>query len=436
VVYPQAVDRRPVLVGTVLAALVGAVVSGVVAAAPTSGGVTIIATPNPIFTGDAVLIFGRLKTAHPGGKKIVLHERIDPAVAFTTAQTTVTNTTGYYDFTESGGVSTDRSWFVSSPAGGSTHSRTVHEVVASAVTLASSAAAGETNHPLTFTGRVTPAGVHAGESVALQKQIGTTGGTWKTIAKGTIDSGSNYSISRTFLLPGAFDLRVRLAGDKQNSTGLSDPLTAVVEQTENASFAIGTTAPIIVIGQSTTISGRLYAQSSAGTPLAGTSVTLWGHEAGASYAPITSTKTGPDGSYSFPQTPTHNETYEVRTTFTPPARRRTAQLFEGVADQTTISASATSSTVGATVTLTGTVTPDKAGRTVDLEQLGADGHYEVAKTGLVGPSSAYQFAWTFGAAGTKTFRVVVPGGPDNVKGVSPAVAITVALPPVQSLPAP
>jgi hypothetical protein len=44
---------------------------------------------------------------------------------------------------------------------------------------------------LTFTGQVIPAGVHAGESIALQKQTGASGSSWRTIAKGVIDAGSN-----------------------------------------------------------------------------------------------------------------------------------------------------------------------------------------------------------------------------------------------------
>lgn len=128
-----------------LVALVGASASEVVRAASSSGSVTIDAIPNPIITGDAVLIHGQLNTTHPGGKKIVLRQRIDPAATFTTAQTTVTNTAGFYEFAETaGGVTTNRSWFVSSPAAGSRPSRTVHEVVTAALTLASSAAAGET----------------------------------------------------------------------------------------------------------------------------------------------------------------------------------------------------------------------------------------------------------------------------------------------------
>ncbi len=428
---------RLVVAGALLAALVGAVESDVVSAAGTSAKLTINATPNPIIAGEAVLIYGQLNAPSHGGQKIVLDQRVDPAGSFTTAETAVTNAAGFYEFTSPGGALTsNRSWFVSSPVAGSPHSRTVHELVASTLTLASSAATGETNHPLTFTGQVVPTGVHAGEHVVLQKQIGTTGNTWKPIAKGTIDASSSFSISRNFLLPGAFDLRVLLADDKHNTAAFSDSLSVVIQQANNSTFTIGTSQPTVTVGQPTTISGRLYAPDSTSVVLPATSVTLWGRETSGSYAPITSAKTGADGSYSFAQTPTHNEAYQVRTTFTPPARRRTAQLFEGVADQATISTNSTSSLVGAAATITGTITPDKAGSTIDLEQLGSDGHFHTVKTGLINASSAYSFAWTFGAPGTKTFRVAVAGDNTNIKGVSPAVSITVALPPVERLPTP
>ena len=70
----------------------------------------------------------------------------------------------------------------------------------------------------------------------------------------------------------------------------------------------------------------------------------------------------------------------------------------------------------------------------NLQRLGADGRYHVVAVGYVNVASAYQFTWTFGTPGTKTFRVHVPGGPDNVGGYSSTEAINVALPAVTSLP--
>jgi hypothetical protein len=160
-------------------------------------------------------------------------------------------------------------------------------------------------------------------------------------------------------------------------------------------------------------------------------VTLYGHTNGQPYAPIASTPTGTDGSYSFIVTPTNNTEYQVQY-----GSRMSAQLFEGVRDLVTINVSSNTSAVGQSVTFSGLIAPNKPGHEVDLERLGADGHYHVVATSTVSASSTYQINWTFGTPGTKTFRVLVPGGPDNVSGVSTTEAISVSLPAVMLLPAP
>ena len=217
----------------------------------------------------------------------------------------------------------------------------------------------------------------------------------------------------------------------RNIAGASDSVTVAIQQKEKPDFTINTSAPIIPAGTSATISGIL-SMPAATTPDPSVMVTLWGHTVGASYAPVSSTTTGTDGSYSFPVTPTRNETYQVRTSFAPV--RASAQLFEGVQDTVGITASSTTSAVGQTVMFTGSVSPDKAGHVIYLERLGVDTHYHVVAIGVVNASSAYQFAWTFGTPGTKTFRVRVPGGPENVGGNSTPVAVAVSLPAVSSLP--
>jgi hypothetical protein len=125
--------------------------------------------------------------------------------------------------------------------------------------------------------------------------------------------------------------------------------------------------------------------------------------------------------------------YLVRTTSEKPGRH-TAQLFEGVRDVVTIAASSTTSTVGGRVTFTGGVTPDKTGHVIYLQRRGPDGDWHNVKQGVVRGLSMYQFTWTFGAPGVKHFRVMIPGGPENLQGHSAPVDITVLLPSVQTLP--
>jgi hypothetical protein len=425
---------RVVVPASLIAALVVALAPGVVSAAPKHNhGLTINAVPKPIISGEGVLIYGQLKGPHAGGEKIVLHQRINPAGKFTIAQSTLTNATGFYEFTRADGVVlTNRSWFASSPGPGHVHSRTVHELVAALLSFQASSESGETNHPLTFTGQIIPTRGHTGEPVLLQEQTGETGNGWRTIGRGVIEASSDYSITHDFRRPGDFDLRTVFAGDARNTRTQSDPLTVVIQQTERPAFTINASAPTIGVGSPVTISGVLYEPGSSTIPLPAKSVTLWGHEPGGAYAPLASTVTGADGSYSFTQTPSlHNEVYQVQTTS---MERMTAQAFVGVADAVTISPSSTTSTVGKTETFTGTVTPEDAGHTIYLERLGSDANFHIVSTGVLTASSTYSFKTTLGTPGTKTFRVRVPGGEGNVSGVSPAVAVTVTLPEVSSLP--
>lgn len=430
---------RFAVLASVLTALVLVAVPGIVNAAPHHNhGLTISATPNPIITGDAVLIYGQLNTPHPAGQTIVLYHRVNPAKHFSVIGSTTTNAQGFYEFTrEEGVVLTNRSWFVRAPAlPGNIHSRTVHEAVAAALSIAADKATALTNHPVTFTGHVAPVGFHVGERVYLQAQQGSSGDDWRTLKSGVIDGSSNYAISYRFAVAGSHELRVVFRGDKRNVHAASDAVTVTVEQAENPTFTINTSAPVIADGSSATISGVLYMKpasaTSALTPDPGVMVTLWGYQDDHKAQPISSVVTGTDGSYSFTVSPMHNTVYYVRTTFAP--LRRTARLFEGVRDVVTITPSSTTSTVGQSVTFQGSVSPDKAGHVIDLQRLGKDGDFHTVAVGHINASSAYEFVWKFGSAGTHTFRTVVPGGPANVSGHSAAVAITVSAPPASSLP--
>jgi hypothetical protein len=421
-----------------LSALVLMAVPGMSSAAPSHNhGLTINATPNPISAGEGVLIYGQLNAAPIGGQTIVLYHHISGSHSgYTRIGSVKTNSAGFYEFTRAAGVVlTNRSWFVREGDTNGIHSRTVYEKVAALVSLDANKTTGDTNHAFVFTGHLTPN--HAFERVVLQEQDGLTGDDWTTLTSGKLGPGSKYAIHYRWLRPGVRDVRVVFRADGRNTAGVSDSVTVSVEQTQRPGFTIGVApAYVISVGSSLTISGVLD-QPGTTTPEPSTSVTLWGHEAGQAYRAITSTSTGTDGSYSFPLTgalaPGHNEVYEVRTTIAP--HRHSAQLFEGVRDVVTINPSSTSSTVGGVVTFTGSVTPDKAGHAIYLQRLGADGDWHNVEMRVVSTSSAYEFSWTFGAAGSKEFRVRIYGGPENVGAASAPVTVTVSgLAPVSSLP--
>jgi hypothetical protein len=410
-----------------LVALTAMLASGGGGVARAATGLTLSVTPNPILTGEGVLVYGRLSGPGHGAAKIVLHDEVSPATTFGVEAAATTDASGFYEFVlPVGAVATNRSWYVSAPGG--SRSRTVHERVAATLTLAASAVTGDTSHALSFSGQVAPA-VHAGEQVSLQKATGTIGGSWTTIGHALIDASSSFAISHDFHTPGAYELRVVFAGDAQSSKASSDPVTVVSQQADHPTFTIYTSNPVINAGQSVTIAGRLSAPSSPSRPLAGQSVTLWGHPRGATFASLASTTTGSDGSYQFTQMPSSDGSYEVRTT-----GRQTAPLYEAVRAVLTLVASTTSSTVGESVNLSGSVTPNQGGGAVDLEQLGSDGHFHVVQSATVDASSAFAFMVKFGSPGTHIYRAVAPGSAANASGASGPVAIVVALPPVEALP--
>jgi hypothetical protein len=419
---------RFALLGSLLAVLMAVAAPNIASAAPHHNrGLTINATPNPIIAGEGVLIYGQLRGGDVAGQPVKLYHRINPFTQFTLIGKTTTDKFGFYDFTRAEGVVyTNRSWFVRGRDGA--HSRTIHERVAAEVTLQASMTTANTGQPIVFSGHVTPN--HAFERVFLQVQRGEANN-WSTVTSTRLGPGSNYLISHHWRTPGERVVRVLFPGDRRNIAGASDPLSITIQQRQVPDFTINSTDPVIQVGQSATIFGKLYMKGTT-TPEPNTPVTLCGKIAGEPFTCDTAGVTGSDGGYSFIVSPVHNEVYVVQTTL--PPHRHTARLLEAVRDAVILTASSSTATPGQKVTFTGTVTPDKAGDTVYLERLGADGNWHVVAVSSVRPNSTFQFVKVLGNPGTKMFRAHVLADPLNVGGVSSPLKLTVTLPPPSSLP--
>ncbi len=414
-----------------LSALAPAALPSLASAAPQHNrGLSIRAVPHRIIAGESVLIYGRLHGPNHANQTIRLYHRINPRPGFSLISVTRTDSQGLYEFTRAEGiVQSNRSWYVRGP--GFTHSRTVHEHVAALVSLAASATDGFTRHAITFSGTVTPN--HSGASVALQAEMGS-GDNWRTLKRGRIASNSTYQIAYAWRVPGARDVRVVFGGDARNTTGVSDPATVVIQQTQHSDFTINTSDPVVPNRLPYTISGTLY-QPGTTTPEPATAVSLFAALPGSnSYHEVTTTITDTSGSYSFAGlTSSTNQRYQARKTFAP-ARDSSAILFEGVQDVVNMTASSQTSTAGGHITFSGSVSPDKAGHVIYLQKFGKDGNWHTVEVQTVAPGSTFSFAWTFGAPGTKQFRARITGGPDNVGAASPPVTVVVTQPPVTGLP--
>jgi hypothetical protein len=430
------------------AALAVTLMPAVSAAAPQHNhGLTINTTPDPISAGEGVLIYGQLRGTDVNKQEITLYHRVGDATSFTVIQHKKTDRFGFYKFTRNDGVvMTNRSWFVRGPNG--THSRTVDEQVSALVgitastpsattTSSNSSISSDTNVPIVFSGTVTPS--HAGEPVYLQEQGGKSDD-WKTIATGMLTPGStnassNYSIKYRFRVPGVRDVRIVLRKDARNVWTSSDAVTVTIQQAEIPDFTIATTNPITPVGQAVTISGTLD-QPGTTNAMLGVGVSLWARTTQQDHFRklLDSTTSTVNGAYGFNVQPMVNTVYQVRTTQLP--KRHSAVLFEGAQDTLQLSASGSTSTIGGTVTFTGSVSPDKAGEIVYLQRLGTDGDWHNVDMTSATNSSTFQFVWRFGKAGLHQFRARIYSDGRNVGGHSAAVPVTVSttVAPVTSLP--
>jgi hypothetical protein len=421
------------VLASLLAALAALVVPSISSAAPRHNrGLTINVTPNPILAGEAVSIYGQLNTSPISGQRIVLyHHLAGSGRGYTRVGETTTDAQGFYSFLRAEDVvMTNRSWFVREVGAHAIHSRTVYERVSALVSMAASQTTQDTNHPIVFTGHVTPN--HAFERVALQEQIGSSDD-WRTLKVTRLGPGSNYAIAYRWRIAGDHDVRVLFPGDRRNIAGASDPLTVTVQQTQVPGFTINSSAPVIGYGSTATITGVLD-QPGTTTGQPNIPVTLYERTPSQDrFVPVANATTGSDGSYSFaPQMPTANTLYQVKTTFAP--FRHSAVLFEGVRDAVQMTASSTSSVLGGKVTFNGTVLPDKAGHVVYLQRLGADGDWHVVEVRFVRPGSTFQFGWTFGHTGTYQFRARITSDGRNLGNSSAPVTVTVTPAPTSSLP--
>lgn len=394
---------------------------------------TISSTPNPINSGDGVLVYGQLRGTDIPGQTITLYQRvIGSGGGYTAAGSTTTNSFGFYEFTEpAGAVLSNTDWFVRGPD--ASHSRTVHERVAALVSLNASTTSTDTAHPITFTETVTPN--HAGGRVFLQEQRGSSDD-WQTLKKGRLDGNSSYSIAYRWRRQGERDVRVVFRSDVRNLAGASDPVTVDVQQAQVPGSTSNSSSPLTDAGSSVTIYGVLD-QPGTSSPEPNTVVQLWGRTAHQRhFVVLADGMTGANGSYSFGQPAlSTNTVYFVATMrLGRHEPRRTALLYQGVRDVLTIQSSTSSAATGQVVRFTGTVMPDKAGHSIYLQELGKDGDWHTVEAGTVRHDSTYAFGWVLGSPGTHVFRARITSDGANVGSHSAPVTITATAPPASSLP--
>jgi hypothetical protein len=210
----------------------------------------------------------------------------------------------------------------------------------------------------------------------------------------------------------------------RNIPSPSNVLTYEISQAQNPALTIQASADPISYGQSVTISGTVVA--GAKVPL--TLLARGARQKG--FAPVAEVSSDSSGNYKFPaQSPIDSTFYKVRG-----AGKSSAVLYEGVKDVLTAQVSQTTVQAGQALTFSGTVAPDHTGHVIYLERQNASGSdFHVVQLARVKAGSVYSIVHTVYVAGTKVFRVKIPGGPENEGAASPPFTIVVTPAPAELL---
>lgn len=413
--------------------------------------VSIEVAPRQITAGDPVVIFGRLacrRGAQVAGQTVKLYHHLigSRSFGFTYVQSTTTDARGFYEFSRADGVvETNRAWYVRSHGARSADRRIR---VAAQVSLAgppegSQLLTGPANR-VTFTGSVSPADV--GARVVLQRQNAATGGEWHRIDASVVGPGGTYSIVHRFIVPGDANIRTLVRSGGRNVPSPSNVLEYEISQAQNPNLTIVASADPISFGQSVTITGKLA--GGVGQP-----VTLLARTRVQRFAPVAEVMSDASGNYTFPpQTPVYSTFYRVVSAnqvvcLTAPAgvrapcnvphgenRVASAVLFEGVKDVLSAQVSPTTVQAGGTLSFTGSVSPSHPGHVIYLERENASGQgFHVVQLGIVNSDSSFAIEHRVYDAGSKVFRIHIPGGPENEGAVSQPFAIQVTPGPAAAL---
>jgi hypothetical protein len=422
----RSIKLRPVF--TAAAALLALAPTGAAAAkhaGSTGCHVSIYAEPHVLTSGEAVQVFGALGC--PGGastanQAVTVYERTAGTPGFKIIGTVTTGSGGVYSITPP--AITTNSFFYARAVGARSGNRAVK--VAPVVTLGgppdfSQLRTGVRNR-VTFTGTVTPA--DAGAVVALQRENATSFEEWGLIQLGVVGPGGNFTITHTFALPGAAELRVVVRPHgKFNVRGVSNTLSYEISQVQNPRLTINASADPISYGQSVTLSGILAGG-------ANQKVALMGHGRGLPATKLGEATTNGSGEYTFVQKPLVNTSYRVTS-----GAISSAALFEGVKYVLTAGVSASTVQAGKALTFSGTVTPNHVGQVVYLERQNTfGGGFHVVDVGTVTAGSTYAITHYLFGFGKEVFRIKVPGNLEN-QGVSssPPFAIEVTPAPLGAL---
>ncbi len=388
------------------------------------------AAPRYIEAGESALVFGRLSCAEGSvaNQTVTVMERSPVGATAGSAGTATTDQAGNYQLT-SAALSADTAFYATA-LGARSGEKVVR--VAPKISLTGPADGSELftgsgpllhhgPHPayrsrVTFSGTVSPA--DAGATLVLQREDANSGEAWHRIGPlSVVGQNGSFSITHTFYLPGAANIRVLVRATRSSYRSASEPLSYEISKAQNSALTIFSSAEPVPYGQSTTITGTLAAG-------AGKTVTLLERpRSSQAFVAIANAVTTTGGAYTFAsQTPLQSVFYKVTG-----AGQSSTGMFEGVT-YTVNNAGVGPTTVRASqpLTFTGTVTPARPGHAVYLQVQNPLGlGFHVADVGVESASGSFSITHSPFVAGAKKFRIKVPGDPEFEGAASPLLTVEV-----------
>lgn len=430
------VTRRLLGAGATLLGVAALLSTGTATAAPKLGAsassanaITIFVSENPLVAGDQLSVFGRLRATIHVAQQVTLWHQL-PGQSPASVATTTTDVNGFYAFAPADSpLTTNRALWVTS---GGAQSRTVNERVQAQVTLTGPPSGSQLftgrRHAVTFTGSTSP--FLTGDRVWLQRQNATNGGDdWGTIGHGTVQADGSFTITHAFVVPGDANIRALVARTVNNAPSPSNELTYQISQAENPALTLTANPDILAYGQSATLAGVVLGGNKV-------PVTLMARTDGTRFSPVAQSTTDAGGHFTFTQMPINNTLYFATTGGRRVGGRSSAQVFVGVHDVlSTPTVSATTIMAGQSITVTGSVQPDKSGHVIYLQRQNhtGDDFHNIAST-RVQAGSTYTLQKSFFVPGTYTLRVHISGGPETEGASSAPFQVTVTPVPPGALP--
>ena len=276
----------------------------------------------------------------------------------------------------------------------------------------------------TFSGTVSPAirpPASSASAIFASRAYAADGEAWRTVAFGQVVEG-RYSITHGFRIPGEAKVRVVAHAKGGTAPGVSEAVAYTIPAPQNPQLTILASANPLSFGEAVTLSG--VAAGAVTQP-----VTLLARTAAGAFAPLATATTDASGNYSFAETPEVNTYYEVDY-----GSEKSIALFEGVKYGLALTAPQATTAAGAPFTVSGSVTPARAGTAVYLERESAAGiGFHAIASGAVSTDGSFSLAHTFESATKATLRVRVAGDTQNRGSASAPFALAVTPAPAATL---